>query len=60
MKKVVLGKKTHDQSVQHIRQNRTFPRNQAFAVGDLVYLFAPSTASLQIRSKKFKDNEIGP
>ena len=52
MKKVVLGKKTHDQSVQQLRQNRTFPRNQTFAVGDLVYLFAPLAASLQTRSKK--------
>ena len=40
MKEVVLDKKVHDQSVQQIRQNRSFPRNQTFAVGDLVYLFA--------------------
>ena len=33
MKKVVLDKKVHDQSVQQIRQNRIFPRNQTFAVG---------------------------
>ena len=45
MKKVMLDKKIHDQSVQ-IRQNRIFPRNQTFAVGDLVYLFAPSAATL--------------
>ena len=32
MKGVVLDKKVHDQSVQHIRQNRSFPRNQTFAV----------------------------
>ena len=42
MKNIVLEKKTHDQSVQQIRWNRTFPRNQSFAVGDLVYLLAPS------------------
>ena len=34
MKKVVLDKKTHDQSVQITY--KTFPRNQTFAVGDLV------------------------
>ena len=49
MKMLVLDKKTHDQSVQQIRQNRTFPRNQTFAVWDLVYLFSPSAASLQTR-----------
>ena len=49
MKKVVLDKSTHDQSVQQMRQSRTFPRNQTFVVGDLVYLFAPSAASLQTR-----------
>ena len=46
MKKVVLDKKPHDQSVQQIRQIRTFPRNQTVAAGELVYLFAPSAASL--------------
>ena len=35
MKRVILDKKVHDQSVQQIRQNRIFPRNQTFAVGDL-------------------------
>ena len=59
MKKVVLDKKTHDQSVQQIRQKGTFPRNQTFAVGDLVYLFAPSAATLQTRSRKFKEDLIG-
>ena len=48
MKKVVLDKKTHDQSVQQIRQNRTFPRNKAFEVGDLVFLFAPSALCMLI------------
>ena len=60
MKKAVLDKRTHDQSVQQIRQNRTFPRNQTFAVGDLAYLFAPSAATLQTRSRKFKEDWIGP
>ena len=54
MKKVVLDKRTHDQSHQEIRPSRTFPRNQTFAVGDLVYPFAPSAASLQTRSKSSK------
>ena len=60
MKRVVLDKKVHDLSVQQIRQNRIFPRNQTFAVGDLVYLFAPSAATLQTRSRKFKEDWIGP
>ena len=60
MKKVVIDKKFHDQSVQQIRQNRTFPRNQTFAVGDFVYLFPPSVATLQIMSRKFKEDWIGP
>ena len=50
MKKLVLDKRIYDESVQQIRQNRIFPRNQTFAVGDLVYLFAPSAATLQTRS----------
>ena len=60
MKKVVLDKKVHDQSVKQIRQNRIFPRNQTFAVGDLVYLYGPSAATLQTRSRKFKEDWIGP
>ena len=60
MRKVVLDKKTHDQSVQQIRKNRTSPRNQTFAVGDLVYPFAASASTLQTRSRKFKEDWIGP
>ena len=59
IKRVILDKKVHDQSVQQIRQNRIFPRNQTFAVGDLVYLFAPSAATLETRSRKFKADWIG-
>ena len=54
MKKIALDKRTHNQSVEQIRQVRTFPRNYTFTVGDLVYLFAPSAASLQTRSKSLK------
>ena len=50
-KKIVLDKRTCDQSVQQIRKIRTFPRNLTFAVVDLVYLFAPSADSLQTRSR---------
>ena len=42
MKKRVLDERTDDQSVQQIRQIRTFPRNQTFAVEDLIYLSVPS------------------
>ena len=58
MKKVVLEKRTHDQSVQQISQSRSISRNQTFAVRDLVYLLAPSAASLQTSSKKFKEDWI--
>ena len=54
IKKVVLDKRTHDQSVKQIRQTRTFSRNHTFAVGDLVTQFASSAASLQTRSKNLK------
>ena len=60
MKKAVLDKKTHDQSVQQIRQNTIFPRNQTFAVGDLVYLFALLATTLQTWTRKFKEDWIGP
>ena len=60
MEKVVLDKKTHDQSVQQMRQNRTFPRNQTFAAGDVVYIFDPSNSLITNKVKKFKENWIGP
>ena len=60
MNKVVLDKKIHDQSVQPIRQNRIFPRKQTCAIGNLVYLFAPTAATLQARSRKFKEDWICP
>ena len=59
MKKVVLDKKTHDQSIQQIRQNMIVPGKQTFAVGDSVYLFAPSAATLQTRPRKLKEDWIG-
>ena len=37
--------RTHDQSDQQIRQMRTFHKNHPFAVGDLLYVFAPSATS---------------
>ena len=37
-----------------------YPRNQTFVVGDLVYPFAPSAATLQTRSRIFKEDWIGP
>ena len=60
IKKIVHDKRTHDQSVQQIRQIRTFLRNKTVAVGDFVYLFAPSAALLQTRSRKLKGDWIGP
>ena len=60
MEKVVLDRRIYDQSVQQKWQSRTFPRNQTFTLGDLVYLFAPSAASLQTRSETFREDWIGP
>ena len=60
MKKVVLDKRTHDQSFQQIKQIRAFPINHTLAAGDLVYLLAPSAPSLQTRSEKFKEDQIEP
>ena len=50
-KKIVLYRRTLDQSVQQIRQIRTFPRNQNFAIRDLIYLFAPYAGPLQSKSR---------
>ena len=50
MKKIVLAKGTHDQSIQQIRQIMAFPGNQTLVIGVLFCLFAPSAASLQTRS----------
>ena len=58
MRKIVLEKRTHDQSVQQKKQIRTFPRNYNFVIGDLVYLFTPSKATLKTRSKWFKEDWI--
>ena len=56
LKRIILDRRTPDQSVQQIRQIRTFPREHTFSVGNLVYLFAPSTALFQKRSKRFKED----
>ena len=59
MRKIVLDKISHDQSVQQIRQIRPIHKNQTLAVGTWVYLFAPSAASLQTISRKLKEEGIG-
>ena len=63
LRKIFLDEKAHDQFVQKIRQIRTFPRNHTFVVGDLVYLFAPSSFCSFIwkkMPKMFEDYWIGP
>jgi len=60
LKKVVVDKRTGDQEKQLIRQARANPDPQIFAVGDLVYLHAPSVSSLKPPSRKFKQDWVGP
>ena len=38
MEKIVLDLRTCHEHIQQIRQMRTYPRNQTFAVDDLEYL----------------------
>ena len=54
MKEVFLDKKGHDQSVQQIRQNGSFPRNQTFEVGDLVYHVCSFSSYITDKVKKIQ------
>ena len=60
IKKVVEEKKIHNHEVQLERLQRVFPERDDFAVGDLVFLYAPTLFGLQTSSKKFKQEWIGP
>ena len=59
-KNIVVDKRIHNQSVQQIRQIRAFPRYKTFAIGDLIYLFVSSVASLYTRYRKLEEDWIGP
>jgi hypothetical protein len=52
--------KIRDQNAQLIREDRLHPNHEHFAVGDLVYLIAPTATSLQTRSRKLKREWVGP
>ena len=54
------GKKLQSQQAQLERQERVFSERDEFAVGDLVFLHAPTLSSLQSSSQKFKQEWIGP
>ena len=60
MKRIVEEKRLKDQQTQLIREERKHPNTRGFAVGDLVYLYAPPLAALQTTSRKFKQSWIGP
>ena len=57
---VVKDKKLHDQQMQIAKQQRIFEKEKGFAVGDLVYVLAPTKSSLETNSRKFKREWIGP
>ena len=52
--------KERDQHAQLIREDRLHPTHEHFAVGDLVYIIAPTASSLQTRSRKLKREWSGP
>ena len=54
------GKKLQSQQAQLERQERVFSECDEFAVGDLVFLYAPTLSGLQSSSRKFKQEWIGP
>ena len=60
IKKIVEEKKLQTQQAQLERQERVFLDWEEFAVGDLVFLYAPTLSGLQTSSKKFKQEWIGP
>ena len=60
IKKVFEEKKLQTQQAQLERQERVFSDQEKFAVGDLVFLYAPTLSGLQTSSKKFKHEWIGP
>jgi hypothetical protein len=49
-----------DKHAQKIREDRKHPNHEHFAVGDLVYIIAPTASSLQTRSRKLKREWSGP
>ena len=60
IKIVVEEKKLQSQQAQLERQEQIFSEQDEFAVGDLVFLYAPTLSGLQTSSRKFKQEWIGP
>ena len=54
------GKRLQSQQAQLERQERVFLEHDEFAVGDLVFLYAPTLSGLQSSSRKFKQEWIRP
>jgi hypothetical protein len=60
IKKVVADKHFKDQHEQLEQEKRANVEMHIFALGDLVYLWAPSATTLNTQSKKFVQEWIGP
>ena len=60
MMSLVVERKTREQQLQVVREKRNYPNHKDFAVGDLVYLFAPGSSDLKTASRKLSKNWIGP
>ena len=60
MKQLLLERITLEKKSQQIRALRSHPDHETFRVGDLVFLFAPTASTLQVASRKLKQEWIGP
>ena len=60
IKEIVTQKKLLQQREQTINQERQYENEKDFAVGDLVFLYAPTLSGLHTSSRKFTQDWIGP
>ena len=57
----LIGERTTwGKKMQEIRCRRKITEPRTFAIGDLVYIYAPTASSLQAPSRKLKQEWIGP
>jgi len=60
MENLIEERTTWGKKVQEIRCRRKVAEPKTFAVGDLVYIYAPTASTLQAPSRKLKQEWIGP
>ena len=60
MDQIIIEKKTYEKNTQWIREMRTYPNHETFAVGDLVLVYYTLGSVLQSLSRKLNRNWIGP